>query len=322
MATTEELFALLNVSPGEQATTPRAQPQLQQAAPQPAPTVTPVSPGEAAQLQRASEATPQLSVNDLFSQLNATDEDDENSLFKTITDPILSVVEPALSIATGALAAPVAGLHGITSLLGGGTPSEAGEAVEGIQEGMTFQPRSEAGQRGLELVGKGVEEVATRVPAGIAALGSLPFIGVEGAAEISEQVRKQGLPDILGSAALEATGSPALAAAAATLPEAALELLGFKGANRVRGNRRITGIPDNVESTLITNDIDLTDLSPENIQRIQDAVDQDLSLQNERADFLRSQGLEPTQAQITRLADDFMEQQEIAKGLDNLRAEK
>jgi len=106
---------------------------------------------------------------------------------------------------------------------------------------------------------------------------------------------------------------------AASVPEASLELLGFKGANIAKGSKKITGITDDVEQTLVRENISVDDLSPENVTKIQDAVSKDLTAQIERAEFLRSQGIEPTKAQITRDATDFQAQQEVAKTSGKVR---
>jgi len=120
---------------------------------------------------------------------------------------ITGVLEPALTLATGAIAEPLAGLAGIAAQLipGGKT---GGEMVEATREALTFQPRTQAGQRGLQAVGRAV------APIGEA------FSAAEKA---------------LGDKTLDVTGSPALAALASTIPTVLAEVVGFtvgKGALR------------------------------------------------------------------------------------------
>lgn len=73
-------------------------------------------------------------------------------------NPVASLIgEPALTIATGILAEPLAGLAGIGALLPGGrTPTEA---IEQTREALTFQPRTSLGQKGLEAVGTVFEPI-------------------------------------------------------------------------------------------------------------------------------------------------------------------
>lgn len=89
--------------------------------------------------------------------------------------PNMGVGEGALSLATGAIAAPLSGLAGIVT---GGNP----QAVEGVQRALTYQPRSE--------IGKGIVNTV-----------SAPFEWLAGQA------------DKAGTKVLDATGSPALATA-------------------------------------------------------------------------------------------------------------
>jgi hypothetical protein len=116
---------------------------------------------------------------------------------------VTQFLEPAAAIASSAVAEPIAGLAGIaqTALSG---PEAGARAVEETREALTFQPRTVAGQEGLQAVGETLQPVGEAL---------------------------EGAESFLGDAALDATGSPALAAAAATLPTAAIELLGF-GAGR------------------------------------------------------------------------------------------
>lgn len=289
MATKEDLLAQLRAT---------SQPQVDQ----------PVTPGKdelLAQLKKASKP-----------------QEEELSVGQSIADTLLAIGEPLATIATGAIAAPISGLAGI---VGGLIPGEQGQAArfqEATQEALTFQPRTEAGQAGLQAVGEAAQvvgDVATRIPAGLAGIPQALTGDITGATETIEGIQERGLPATLGEATLEATGSPLLAAGAASAPEAMLELLGFKGANIAKGTKKITGITDDVEQTLARADINIDDLSDQNVTKIQAAIKEDLTAQAERAEFLREQGIEPTKAQITRDAADFIEQQEVAKTSGKVR---
>ncbi len=68
-----------------------------------------------------------------------------------ITDKILEVVEPTIALTTGAGAQVVGGLAGIGQSLNPFAEEGAGAKIsKEIQEAGTFQPRTEAGQQGLE----------------------------------------------------------------------------------------------------------------------------------------------------------------------------
>ena len=111
------------------------------------------------------------------------------------------VIEPLATIASSAIAEPVAGIAGIAQALNPLAGEGAGaRAVEDVREALTFTPRTQAGQEGLQAVGEALQ------PVGKALQASEKF---------------------LGDAAFETTGSPAIAAAATSLPTAIIEGLGL-----------------------------------------------------------------------------------------------
>jgi len=62
-------------------------------------------------------------------------------------------LETAATFVTGALAEPLSGVAGLATTALTGDP-EAGEAVlAGVQETLTFDPRTDAGKRNLESIG-------------------------------------------------------------------------------------------------------------------------------------------------------------------------
>jgi hypothetical protein len=123
-------------------------------------------------------------------------------------DWVARIVEPALTMATGAIAEPVSGLVGMTALPFG--VDAATNTINKVQNAMTYQPRTEAGQEGLQAVGE------TLAPVGEAI---------------------QGAETYLGDTAYNLTGSPAIAAGAASLPTMGMELLGLKGARAIPGKQ-------------------------------------------------------------------------------------
>lgn len=138
-------------------------------------------------------------------------------------------IEPALAIGTGIVAEPIAGLAGLAATPFGGAQLGT-EAIEATREALTFQPKTEPGRAGLQAVGE------TLAPVG----------------EVLSKVEKT-----LGDATFNATGSPALAAAAATAPTAFGELLGIglgKGAVKV-GQKTAKEAKDAVKRGVIDQEI-------------------------------------------------------------------
>jgi hypothetical protein len=111
------------------------------------------------------------------------------------------ILEPAATVASSIVAEPVAGLAGIAQAINPFAEQGAGaRAVEATREALTFQPRTQAGKEGLQSVGSALAPVGE-------ALSSLE--------------------KSLGDSVFDATGSPALAAAATTAPTAILEAIGL-----------------------------------------------------------------------------------------------
>ena len=128
---------------------------------------------------------------------------------------ILGGVEAAGTLASSIVAEPLAGIAGIAQ---GVNPfadeGASARAVEGTREALTFQPRTEAGKESLAGVGEALAPVA------------------EGLEKVESA---------LGDTTLELTGSPALAAAAATIPTAILEAIGGAGALKATAKGKLRG---------------------------------------------------------------------------------
>jgi hypothetical protein len=119
-------------------------------------------------------------------------------------DKALGVAENIGSFVSGAVAEPIAGIAGVAQSLNPFAEEGAGaRAVDGVRDALTFEPRTESGQAQRQAIGEFIEPVAKQL----------------------SQAEK-----FLGDKTLQVTGSPALAAMAYTLPTAALELIGVKGA--------------------------------------------------------------------------------------------
>lgn len=113
--------------------------------------------------------------------------------------PGASFIEPAATLISGAIAEPIAGIAGIAKTITSG-PEAGAATVAATREGLTFQPRTEAGQQALQTVGEAIAPVGEAL---------------------------QAAETFLGDETFEATGSPALASLASTIPTAAIEALGF-----------------------------------------------------------------------------------------------
>lgn len=225
------------------------------------------------------------------------------------------------SIATSAIAEPVAGFAGIATglanqiglgeLAGNRTASQA---VEDTRSALTFQPRDEESQGRLEAIGKGAEKVATAVRrpvAGLVGLASLPF-GVDQAAENVRRIEGEGIGPVAGEAVADITGSPALGAGVAALPTAIVSALGIRGINKV--SPKLKAFSDDVVEVLQKQGIDPTDASPANVERIKNVIQEFTTEQQARIDAFKKVGIErPTRAQITRDKTDFQRQQELSK---------
>lgn len=112
------------------------------------------------------------------------------------------------AVVTGAVAEPLAGLWGLATLAGtGGNVDRAAEAVSSAQESLTYAPETEGARQNLKTVGD------LLAPVGEALTTSSEF---------------------LGDTAYEWTGSSELAAVAYSIPVAALELAGVKGAGKIK----------------------------------------------------------------------------------------
>lgn len=136
----------------------------------------------------------------------------DQTLLQQAGDVVASVAEPVATVASAIVAEPIAGLAGIGSMITGADPAEATKAIEATREALTFQPRTEAGQAGLQAVGEVVAPIGEAFEA---------------------------VSDTAGDFVFDLTGSPALAAAAATTPAAILEGLGLGAIRKARAGTKL-----------------------------------------------------------------------------------
>jgi len=203
-------------------------------------------------------------------------------------EQLSGVAEAGTALLTMAVAEPIAGIAGIGGGLLPGPEGQAAETVETTREALTFKPRGEVGQRILGAAGEALQ--VSRIPQAL-----------------------QAAEKFLGDKTFELTGNAGLAAAAFSLPTAALEIIGLKGISAIRGSRRIKGIPDEVVKNLDDAGISIDDLSDANIQTIQTKTAEQIAQQEARIKVFQELDVRPTRAQVTREAGEFQTQQELAK---------
>lgn len=136
-----------------------------------------------------------------------------------------AALEPLLSMGSGAVAAPASGLAGILGALMPGREGQGARWAEKVGQGMTYQPRSEGGRHAMTAI-------------------SAPF----------EMISKGA--NYAGEKTAEATGSPLAGAGLKTLLEGLPQLLGAKGASRLKPGAP-PEIPPGVK-TLLDRDVTMT----------------------------------------------------------------
>ncbi len=130
--------------------------------------------------------------------------------------------EALQSVGANVLGAVGSGLGGIYELIRTGDTEKAAEAVRFMQQDIAdrFAPETKTGesilQGGMELAeaaGRGIKTAPSMLIGGAA----MPFIGEEGARELSSDIRNKQTGQVAAEGVFEATGSPFLAAATETL---------------------------------------------------------------------------------------------------------
>ncbi len=127
---------------------------------------------------------------------------------ETANQQAAKVMEPALTAGSAMIAEPVSGFVGLAGLPYGS--DVAADAVRRTQEALTYQPKTQGGMEGLQGLAGVMQPIGD--------LMNAPS-------------------EYLGDKAYELTGSPAVATAAYTAPQAAIELLGLKGAGKIPGRQ-------------------------------------------------------------------------------------
>lgn len=130
----------------------------------------------------------------------------------TFLDKALGVGETALSMTTGAIAKPVSGIIGLGRAAIGGSLEDVGETIDLTQEFLTYEPKTKEGVEVQSSVGEFLEPVGTAI---------------------------QESGEFLGDISREGTGSYIAGGLAQSVPELALELIGFKGGGKLFAPKRV-----------------------------------------------------------------------------------
>lgn len=132
------------------------------------------------------------------------------------------ILEPMATVATGAIAEPIAGLTGLATLPFQGS-EQAEKNIEAVRQALTFIPRTQEGMQKLQQIAEFLKPVG----------------------EFVESEKKA-----LGKAGFEATGEPLFGALGETAPAAVLELSGLGIVRRaLKSPKQIKAeIPDATES--------------------------------------------------------------------------
>jgi len=151
-----------------------------------------------------------------------------------LTDILRETPEMVATLATGAVAQPLAGLRGLATLATGGGLAGAVGDIEDTQEKYTYAPRSEGAQAGLKHVSDVIEPINEFArehladPAGAvspalgAAVASIPAVlpgpkGLKGAVGAAGKAAKAGTTALRGVEATEAAAAPVAASGASQL---------------------------------------------------------------------------------------------------------
>ena len=153
----------------------------------------------------------------------------------SLLDKGLAIAEPALTVASSAIAEPVAGMAGIAQGINPFADEGASaEAVEGTREFLTYDPKTGAGQAGLETFGEVMEPVGEAISS-------------------TEQY--------FGDTAFDLTGSPEVAALAKSIPTAAMEFIGLKGGGAIgKSSKKVAPSTREIKRAVIDSAPDINQL--------------------------------------------------------------
>jgi len=125
----------------------------------------------------------------------------------SLGEKIVGGAETALSVLSGIPAGLGGGLGFIGGTIASGGDVEAGLAAKkGIEEGLTFQPRTEAGQRGIQAVGEALAPVGKAIEGLRDPLAEAEFASTEGkGVSESQRASRAAIASIAPDILIEAT---------------------------------------------------------------------------------------------------------------------
>jgi len=215
----------------------------------------------------------------------------------------LGMGENLLSMGTGAASMAVGGLAGLASAPFVGM-DRAGEIVEGIQEGGTYQPRTESGRESAK---------------GLAEAMAPPEMAMEQLRERAYEPVTKAVGEVAGPTAAGVVGSVLeTAPVALSMPGGVgrVARAPFKGITKRFGAEPMT-LGARAKAGMEEAGIRPSELGPKAQARVERMSQYASPEEAARAEFLREQGFmgeaAPTRAQVSRKASDFVTQQELAK---------
>lgn len=154
-----------------------------------------------------------------FDQFDEKEEMPEGSAVNSVAAPARAVVQGMAGEVFGGLAGLGSLVAGETREFFGGseyTPDMAVDTLNRTRDAISFEPETQAGQRGVETLGRGAQFV-DELPGTLTGTDATISGGMERA--------RKGL----GDTAMDITGSPEAATAAYIIPDAVLSYLGLRG---------------------------------------------------------------------------------------------
>jgi len=148
-------------------------------------------------------------------------------------------IEPTLAVSSGMAGQAVGGIVGAAGLPYG--VDNAANAVKRTQDWMTYVPRTEGGQKGMQKLGDVMGNLENKVNTATAIGSGLLTARATGditkAAQVGKTVKDKGIGTAAGDFVADTTGSPALATAVSMIPEAIDAIAGTKLAGKIPGQQ-------------------------------------------------------------------------------------
>lgn len=210
----------------------------------------------------------------------------------TVWDKLTGVGEVIANFGSGMIAEPISGLGGILGSLLPGEEGQGAKWIDNIQEAMTYQPVGEVSQQMLQDFGQS---------APVQAIGRGMQAAEEGSAGFGEYLGGQ-------------VGAPGVGhAIGATLPTAALEILGFKVGSKIPRLQQQYGLPDEIIEELARQGIDASDNSQAGRARTEAGVADITRGEQQRLAGFEEEGIPTLQSRVSGAHGDFLAERQGAR---------